>query len=55
MHVKVSEFWAYNDVYADDMEYIFSLACIDWEKLKGKIILVTGGIGLIGLAIYSIG
>lgn len=42
-----------NDIYTEDLEYISSLPCITWEKLRGKTILVTGGTGLIGSAIIN--
>lgn len=37
-----------NSVFREDMEYISSIKCIDWGKLKNKTLFITGGTGLIG-------
>lgn len=42
-----------NRIYQEDMEYISCAGCIDWELLKGKSILITGGTGLIGSTVIN--
>lgn len=35
-------------IWLEDMEYLMQMDCLEWEKLGGKNILITGGTGLIG-------
>lgn len=37
-----------SSVFQEDMEYISDTHSIDWDKLKDKTVLITGGTGLIG-------
>lgn len=40
--------WSENPVLQEDLERIVSSDTVDWEKLRGKNILITGATGLIG-------
>lgn len=40
--------WTEDPVLQQDLEQIAASDCIDWEKLRGKTVLVTGATGLIG-------
>lgn len=40
--------WSEDPVFQEDLERIAASDCIDWEKLRGKSVLVTGATGLIG-------
>ena len=45
--------WTENPVAAKDLEEIVNSTHVDWDKLQGKHILVTGATGLIGSAIVK--
>lgn len=45
--------WIDNAIFKEDMEHIAACKSIEWEKLKGKTILVTGATGLIGSTLVS--
>lgn len=45
--------WIDNAVFKEDMEYISCVDYIDWNKLVGKTIFITGGTGLIGYYLAS--
>lgn len=40
--------WEENKVLQEDLEHIAASGQIDWEKLRGKSVLITGATGLIG-------
>lgn len=40
--------WLNNEVFKSDLNYINNQSFIDWDKLLGKTIFITGGTGLIG-------
>ena len=40
--------WSEDPSFQEDLERIAASDCIDWEKLRGKSVLVTGATGLIG-------
>lgn len=40
--------WIDNKIYREDMQSILECECIDWHKIAGKTVLVTGATGLIG-------
>lgn len=42
-----------NNVYQEDMSLIFQDKCIEWKKLTGKTIFITGGTGLIGSTVIN--
>lgn len=42
-----------NKIYQEDMDFIASFPSIAWDKLRNKIILVTGGTGLIGSTLIN--
>lgn len=41
------------NVYQEDMEYISGAESIDWKRLAGKTIFITGGTGLIGSTVIN--
>lgn len=43
----------WNKIYQEDMEFIASCQSVDWDKLRNKTILVTGGTGLIGSTLIN--
>ena len=43
----------WNKIYQEDMNFIADFPSIDWEKLRNKSILVTGGTGLIGSTLIN--
>lgn len=45
--------WIDNKIFREDMEMITESSYIPWNKLKDKIILVTGATGLIGFNLVS--
>ena len=40
-------------IYLEDMNFVAACSSIDWEKLRNKNILVTGGTGLIGSTLIN--
>lgn len=40
--------WIDNEIYRKDMQGLVECKCIDWNKIAGKTVLVTGATGLIG-------
>lgn len=42
-----------NKTYFEDMNFVLAFPSIDWEKLRNKNILVTGGTGLIGSTLIN--
>ena len=56
---RTCRFWGYkimwidNTIFKEDMEHIAACKSIEWEKLKGKTVLVTGATGLIGSTLVS--
>lgn len=40
--------WIDNKIYREDMQSVAECKCIDWDKIAGKTVLVTGATGLIG-------
>ena len=47
------EYTKMNDIFSEDMLQIAASPSIDWEKLAGKTIFVTGATGLIGRTLVS--
>ncbi len=45
--------WIENEVFKEDLKYIVSRPYINWDKLAGSNIFVTGGTGLIGRYIIN--
>jgi UDP-glucuronate decarboxylase len=45
--------WTESAVLKEDLELIHNSSFIDWEKLRGRTILVTGGTGLIGSTLIN--
>ena len=43
----------WNKIYQEDMEFIASCQSVEWDKLRNKTILVTGGTGLIGSTLIN--
>ena len=43
-----NKIWEQNSVLQQDLEQIAASEQIDWEKLAGRSILITGATGLIG-------
>lgn len=45
--------WIENKIFAEDLKQINNTECVDWEKLRNKNILITGGTGLIGYTVAA--
>lgn len=45
--------WTNSAIYQEDMDFITYTAGINWSKLRGKTVLVTGGTGLIGSTLIN--
>ena len=45
--------WLETPVFQEDMQYVCDSECIDWEKLRGSTVLISGGTGLIGYTMIS--
>lgn len=52
-YLGCKELYMVSSVYQEDMEYISSTKCIDWNFLKDKKIFITGGTGLIGSTVID--
>lgn len=45
--------WTENKVLLDDLDYISNAKFIDWKRLRGKNVLITGATGLIGSTVIK--
>lgn len=43
----------WNKIYQEDMDFVADFSSLDWEKLRNKSVLVTGGTGLIGSSLIN--
>ena len=44
----------FNKIYQEDMDFILNFPSINWEQLRNKNVLVTGGTGLIGSTLIKV-